>query len=255
MPPKKVTKKTTKSKVIAGSNPPKFIILKNINPLKLIYEHLLVNIENKTKDVLQYDAEGYVDHIIQDSITITTNLSDILKESSTNYTIFNDIRKNPIKGWPTLIDSTNKEFNYNKLTKIKCWWCKNSFDNYPLGIPLKLKNNLQSSNTKCDTILHLQVEGVVCSFCCGKSYIVDTTTKIYGSRYKDSLSLLNWLFNISKQNSIEIPFAPHWNLLQDFGGHLTINEFRASFGKIKYIPTPNILQTNHSILYCEQISN
>lgn len=236
----------------------KFIILKNINPIKLIYEHILINnTNNVSKDqpielTPSNDNENiFVEDLIQD-VEIETSITDILKESSMAYTLFTDIRKNNIKSWPILISEQNSKennlfnklsFDYNKPTKIKCWWCKNSFDSFPLGIPIKKEKNI------------IFMEGVICSFPCAKSYIKNCE----GLRYKDSMTILNYLYDIFKksQNPInyvftEIPDAPHWNQLKEFGGHLTIEEFRSTFGKIKYTKTSNILLVSYPILFNER---
>lgn len=257
MPPKKSTKKTTK-KNDESVKEPKFIILKNINPIKLIYEHILSKGLNKQDDiiVMESDDPNYIDHIIQD-IEVANSATDILKhQSSMAYTLFTDIRKNNIKSWPILIsdddkkDSLNdlnlfnkKTFDYNNPTKIKCWWCKNSFSNLPLGCPIRKEEN------------KILMEGVICSFPCSKSYIKNIGYE--GIRYKDSMAILNYLYDIFlKINKIEngsIPDAPHWNQLKEFGGHLTIDEFRSTFGKIKYTKTSNILLVSYPILYTEKI--
>ena len=276
MPPKKTTKKNKKI------DEPKFIILKNINPIKLIYEHILSKGLNKQDDiiVMESDDPNYIDHIIQD-VEVTNSATDILKhQSSMAYTLFTDIRKNNIKSWPILISDdeskdspkeshksdhkndslkepnlfNKKSFDYNKLTKIKCWWCKNSFDTLPLGCPIRKDEN------------KILMEGVMCSFPCVKTYIKNIGCE--GIRYKDSMSILNYLYDIFKENSsfsksdifkennkIDnelIPDAPHWNLLKEFGGHLSIEEFRSTFGKIKYTKTSNILLVSYPLLYTER---
>ena len=278
---REASKRRSDSKVERSDSKPKFIIFKNINPIKLIYEHLLAETTLNPEEIItinENDDPQYVDHIIQD---VPSTINDILKESSMDYTLFVDIRKNNIKSWPILISTTdnskrtddtttlfNKQsFDYNKPTKIKCWWCKNSFDSLPLGIPLKRIGN------------KIFMEGVVCSFPCGKTYIKNIDG--YDIKYKDSLSIFNNLYDEftkinerrkspsllserceslslsegKKTNSEtkSIPDAPHWNQLKEYGGHLSIDEFRSTFGKIKYTKTTNILLVSYPILFNEKI--
>jgi hypothetical protein len=40
--------------------------------------------------------------------------------------------------------------------------------------------------------------------------------------------------NINGTAKISITPAPHWRLLNEYGGNLTITEFRNSFNKIEY---------------------
>lgn len=278
----KATKKATKKPKEVDL----YLILKDINPVKLIYEHLLNGVkldfndedfdqklqEEITKSNYDTDENVYIDHLIQD-VEVTTNLTDILKETSTNYTLFTDIRKNNIKCWPLLtVEGDNafnkKTFDYNKPTKIKCWWCKNSFNNLPLNIPI-LKKIIDGKEI-------IFGEGVVCSFSCGKSCIKELSKGDFSLRYKDSLSILQYLFDIFKKitnpegisnftksqsdfggsiNDNIIPDAPHWTQLKDYGGHLTIDGFRSTFGKIKYNKTTNILLVSYPLLICETTKN
>jgi hypothetical protein len=54
--------------------------------------------------------------------------------------------------------------------------------------------------------------------------------------YKNSESLLLKIYcDIFETNISEIIPAPHWRLLQDFGGYLSIDEFRNNFNKIEYL--------------------
>ena len=60
--------------------------------------------------------------------------------------------------------------------------------------------------------------------------------------------------NPENQN-IEIIPAPHWRMLSDFGGSLSIEEFRESFNKIRYVHHGTCEIKNCSIgnLYEDQI--
>lgn len=204
MPPKK---KSTKILEDLPKQEDHYIILKNINPIKLIYEHILENGLNNTKEPpieVGEITDDYVDHIIQD-VEVANTTTDILKhQSSMAYTLFTDIRKNNIKSWPILIadddeplkgecvsNETNlfnkKTFDYNKTTKVKCWWCKNSFDTLPLGCPIRKDKN------------QIFMEGIMCSFPCAKSYIKNSGADCGGVRYKDSMTILNYLYDIFKK--------------------------------------------------------
>jgi hypothetical protein len=82
-------------------------------------------------------------------------------------------------------------------------------------------------------------DGVFCSFNCCKSFIKDNT---HNSLYQHSEILLTKLFihimslennNVDVKKLIITP-APHWRLLQAYGGHLSINKFRENFNKISF---------------------
>jgi hypothetical protein len=82
-------------------------------------------------------------------------------------------------------------------------------------------------------------DGIFCSFNCCKSFIKDNT---HNSMYQHSEILLTKLFNhimTLENNNVDakkliINPAPHWRLLQPYGGHLSINKFRENFNKISF---------------------
>ena len=82
-------------------------------------------------------------------------------------------------------------------------------------------------------------DGIFCSFNCSKAFIKDNK---HIRLYEYSEILLSKLFNyimrlentnIDTKKIIIIP-APHWRLLQQYGGHLSINKFRENFNKVNF---------------------
>lgn len=136
-----------------------------------------------------------------------------------NPDLFMDSSKQPVKCWlvPNLSISDTRN-------KISCWWCRHPFDSIALGCPLKLENE------------ELHTEGFFCSYPCVRSYIKD---KIPSPKYVDSDALLHYYFHSTRKGNRIIPFAPHWSLLVEYGGHLDIDEFRDSFGNIVFMTTIN----------------
>ena len=83
-------------------------------------------------------------------------------------------------------------------------------------------------------------DGTFCSFNCAYAYILANEEN---SEYTLSKSLLAKMYeNIFKAEFTIFP-APHWRLLQQYGGHLTIDEFREQFNKIEYIDLENRFTT------------
>ena len=82
-------------------------------------------------------------------------------------------------------------------------------------------------------------DGIFCSFNCTKAFIQDNK---YNSLYQYSdillVKLFNYIMTLENKNvdvkKIIITPAPHWRLLQLYGGHLTINKFRENFNKITF---------------------
>ena len=101
--------------------------------------------------------------------------------------------------------------NWIEKTDIKCWWCCHNFDTLPIGYPVAYNNALGK----------FRVKGVFCSFSCMLAHakeIKDFKVKLYLIKhlYKKLTGHCNILFKE----------APPKTVLKDFGGHLTIEEFR-----------------------------
>ena len=99
-------------------------------------------------------------------------------------------------------------FNFNSNTK--CWWCRNTFTTCSIQLPEDYYN---------DTFFCI---GNFCSFNCMKAYNLDLNDTLTWRRE----SLINLLYYQTYKEYIKINPAPHWMTLQEYGGNLTINEFR-----------------------------
>lgn len=155
-----------------------------------------------------------------------------------------------------------------KHTKYKCFWDRNFIpDNIrPIGCPIKyipnkaIKTYISEISKEKYTIRenitekkavelveknddritiedqdYYQTDGIFCSFNCCIAYIQASENK-HNPLYRYSESLLLKMYNsINPENTSEISPAPHWKLLTEFGGHLSIEQFRQSFNKVTYI--------------------
>lgn len=175
----------------------------------------------------------------------------------------------------------------NMKTNIYCFWCRSSFDCLPIGCPIeyishRIMKKYVSELTKDIYILreniskhtynmiqgnldHISVyrdpfylvDGVFCSFPCCLSYIIDHKTN---PLYKNSESLLYQMYH-EIHNSDDPPKfspAPSWRLLDNFGGHMSIKQFRNSFSNTEYIDLHQSIQYRPSqkmigFLYEKQI--
>jgi len=98
-----------------------------------------------------------------------------------------------------------------KFTKnTKCWWCKNKFSNPAIQLP----ENYYNETFYCI--------GNFCSFNCVKSYNLDLNDTLKWNRE----GLIHLLYNLTYNEYKEISYAPHWLTLEEYGGNLTIDEFR-----------------------------
>lgn len=160
--------------------------------------------------------------------------------------VFADI-KNKVKTYMTMVD-VHQQKCLPLTTNKPCWWCGYEFDTLPLGIPLHYHSHVDKCNTEIQKFLTIrnfqsttndffETDGLFCSFPCCKAYLVANGFK---GKYKNSFSLLT-LLHIKLYGEINIiPSAPPRELLEKWGGPLTIEEYRSKFGQYQYFRTPNI---------------
>lgn len=190
-----------------------------------------------------------------------TKLDEIIINAENEFSYL-DETKNKRKFIITMIDCNTKD----KLERVKCFWCKHSFEAIPIGCPIKyiphrlvkryysyitkdyytikeeisntrfeeLKTEINNSDTSCVQLVdndYYETDGVFCSFNCCLSWIKDNP---HNHLYINSVFLLHEIYYKCFDALHQIQPAPHWRLLSDFGGHMTIQEFRSSFNKIIY---------------------
>ncbi len=121
--------------------------------------------------------------------------------------------------------------------KRHCWWDRNAFSGEPISVPIahrpktiRKQCTTQSQNYNFVICEPVQSEkdrfdsvGSFCSPQCALAFIKDNS---HDPLYRRSEFQLKYLFHE--------PFvaAPHWKMLNQYGGHLTISEFRKTFSNI-----------------------
>jgi len=151
-----------------------------------LYENITKDEEEKKVEVIE-NKNNY--NIHKNDKYINKKVKKILVE-------FEDFTK--IKQWPFSTD-------------IKCWWCCHNFDNTPCGIPIKYTQNT------------FYVYGCFCSFNCSLSYNFNSNVDKKWERAGLVRLLYNKTHNITNAN---LNYAPNRECLKDFGGYMTIDEFR-----------------------------
>lgn len=116
-----------------------------------------------------------------------------------------------------------------------CWWCCHPFESKSLSMPI-------SYNEKTDTF---KVYGHFCSFSCMKAYNHHENIAQKANQY----ALISCMIAKTFKKPININCAPPRQLLNVFGGHMTIDEFRAcgKNGVIYNLHTPPMIPVNHII--------
>jgi len=224
-------------------------VLKNIDIATVNSNYGLIIISNLNKDK-------------EDSKTIT-KITDVISPDIEYSITFLDENKKDINCIATMVDAL---YN-NKLpssTCIKCFWCKNGFEWIPIGCPIKYVNPLIEKSyisqitkdkyymreniikSKLKNLVnidqnfeitslpfnHYLTDGIFCSFNCCLAFIKDNPHDIL---YKESYSLLHCMyFDLVGKQMAKIVQSPHWRLLKDFGGHLSIDDFRKNLNIVDY---------------------
>lgn len=107
-------------------------------------------------------------------------------------------------------DKKTKNDEWPTSTSIACFWCCHKFDTPPIGLPCKYYKN------------RFYVMGCFCSLECASAYNI---MQLKDSHIEERNNLLNYLSNRLGYTNI-IKTAPPREMLQMFGGNMTIDEFR-----------------------------
>jgi hypothetical protein len=181
------------------------ILIDNTNDVKSEDENIILHLPITINDI------NNVPNIKSFFIKPTTDSNDKIKKSTTEspqeeYTI-QDTKKNYININKILIH------NINIISTTKCWWCHYSFTTPSIQLPDEYHNNT------------FFCVGNFCSFNCAKSYNLNINDSLIWKR----CSLLNLLYFQTYNKYVDIIPAASWLILTDYGGNLSIEEFRNNF--------------------------
>ena len=205
-----------------------------------------------------------------DNTTNITELSEMKSNTNINSISFLDETKRIYQCSVSMIDfTTGKD---TEFLIYSCYWCRLPFDTKSIGCPItyisnkaskkyysevskdnytikenitNMKKNIldtkqsfvfiplnNSSVINVNERAFYSCDGNFCSFNCAKAFIKDNK---HNSLYEHSEFLLSKLyFDMFGEKNVVINPAPHWRLLVDYGGNLTINQFRDNFSKTQY---------------------
>lgn len=164
--------------------------------------------------------KNYYDIIneLQEKDKIIRQLKDeILEYNSalTEYNSGNEKSNNNINLKIPLIDYKNGNTIIPEKTNVCCWWCTYNFDTMPVYIP----------EIYHDYIYY--VFGCFCSFNCAASYNLNMNDYKVKERYS---LLMNMALCIYKKDiSDDFTIAAQREILEKFGGPVSINEYRKNF--------------------------
>jgi hypothetical protein len=189
----------------------KDIIKEHLTNLEVHTETLIAHIPLENEDLFEchtFTDNNKIDDVtkLKSKIKELQNEIKLLKEKQT---VIKEINRNE----PVVIESTLPTFKLNEINEyssVKCWWCCNTFKSKAIYLPHKLINNIY------------YVTGIFCSFNCVLSYNYNIK-----DAYTVTRANLIYLMYSQLLSPIEhIVPAPPKEVLIEFGGYLTIDEYR-----------------------------
>jgi hypothetical protein len=239
-------------KSVKTNNSKKFMfVLKNID-INQIFEKYSLNfdftIENipETTKITELNIEEklpeFISFIDDNKKTRKCSISFIDFNSKKKYKCFWD--KEYI---PSTIKPIGCPIKYIPNKLVKKYYSELSKDNYTINEfitetkSLELKEEIKdgikdSEKFSIKEAGYYETDGIFCSFNCCMAFINDPDNKKKDMYRFSEFLLLKMYEDITKnEGNVEIIPAPHWKLLNEFGGNMTIEKFRESFNKIEYL--------------------
>ena len=133
-------------------------------------------------------------------------------DSATAASTSEDPTRNKIVSLLKDFEEKNKNDEWPNSTSIHCYWCSHKFDNSPVGIPVRFSDG------------KFHVFGCFCSLECAAAY--NFSSKESNDEIFERYHLINMLSRKIGVNA-RVKAAPNRLALKMFGGHLSIDEFRA----------------------------
>jgi hypothetical protein len=187
----------------------------------------------------------------------TTKISELSSDKDLDIISFLDESKKLHKCNVSMIDfNSKKELSYSNYS---CFWCRHPFDTSAIGCPISYETNTAvkrymseiskdvytikeniTKNKILEAVKDINIlnknyfitDGIFCSFNCVMAFIDDNK---FNRLYDNSIMLLTKMYNdIMNTKMVSINAAPHWRMLSNYGGNMSINEFRSSFNTVEF---------------------
>lgn len=174
-----------------------------------------------------------------------------------------DDSRKAVRICPTMMSlvGSGGELDPEKCRAVSCFWCRHRFQTAPVGcptryVPAQIERTLTSPVTKETYTIrenvsqkailaaggdYYETDGVFCSYQCCLAYIQDNKTNPLYALSKTLLSNM-WLSTspgLPSERGKLMP-APSWRMLREYGGTLTIDEFRARHTHYTYRETHTV---------------
>ena len=169
-----------------------------------IIAHLEINLNEKLSEDFSESEKNTSSIFIKNEQDI--DLNDKIKELETEIEFLKS--NNSIK------EATNIN-DLGEYHNVKCWYCRNSFKEPPVRLP----ENYFKGKFICT--------GNFCSYNCAMSYNIDLNDEKTSVRN----SLINMLYQKTYKTDELIKPAPSWKVLKEYGGLLSIDDYRNNLNK------------------------
>jgi hypothetical protein len=137
---------------------------------------------------------------------------------------------------------------YDTECTKQCWWHRKLFDNFAMGIPVRVVY----SRTDRDVYM----DGVFCSYSCALAWLEDHFEKIPSKRdpnYSQSIVVLKQLFEEEFPGE-DLVAALDWRLQKDVGnGNMTTKDYMAGLKGFRIVQHPNL--SYHAVTVTYDIIN
>jgi hypothetical protein len=169
---------------------------------------------------------------------VTTQLTELAAPKRRNPTTLEP--QAALTGMVTMLDYVNYSCMPER-TDLSCFHCRHPFNTSPIGLPVqyvkKTPDKQQSGSVMVGTNDYYLTVGVFCSFPCCQAFITEHASD---NRFRNSKSLLYAMYYRLYGEELAVSDAPSWETLKEYGGSLSIEEFRQSYCNTTFIITPNI---------------
>ena len=99
-------------------------------------------------------------------------------------------------------------------TDVSCWWCCHGFESVPVGVPVRYEEATKT--------YHLH--GVFCGFGCAKAYNMSRSHAARPVRAHLLSRMQRDVYGVHE----DVPAAPPFQELEQFGGDMTLEQFRGA---------------------------
>ena len=196
---KKKRGRKPKGKIIDYSK--KNLINENSDEIPII-AHLEINLDDRLSENLSESEKNTSNIFIKNEDLVDLNYKKKIKELENE--LFN------LKKSKENSDNSSNLGCIEEYCNVKCWYCRNSFKEPPVRLP----ENYFKGKFICT--------GNFCSYNCAMSYNIDLNDEKTSIRN----SLINLLYQKTYNENELIKPSPSWQVLKDYGGILSIEEFR-----------------------------